>query len=106
MLTILKDTRSKQVDAHAARKEKIKPVKKEILKEIAALEGRTRAVISEKKAHPIPPAYTRPTGGPAISEETAHIRITMERSLKELADREAAASDPSGKGRGQLPGIL
>ncbi|KAI9169755.1 hypothetical protein LWI28_017230 [Acer negundo] len=58
----------------------------------------------QKKAHPSPPAHTRPTSGPVILEETAQMCIAIERSLKELADREAAASDPLGKGKGKLLG--
>ncbi|KAI9196352.1 hypothetical protein LWI28_023192 [Acer negundo] len=111
MLTILKATRSEQADAYAARKKEIKAVKEEILREIAASEGRTRVVISEvsqysrqKKANLIPPAYTGPIGEPVISEEMAQMHIVMERSLKEMADREAAGSDPSGKGKGKLSG--
>ncbi|KAK0594997.1 hypothetical protein LWI29_002460 [Acer saccharum] len=103
--------------------EQIRVANEEILREIAALEGRTRAVISEvedglmqdfaelmtelhvsaynrqKKAHPVPLAHPCPIGGPIISEEEVHMRIAMERSLKEHADREAVSS----KGKGKLP---
>ncbi|KAI9198369.1 hypothetical protein LWI28_014613 [Acer negundo] len=115
-------------DAHAARKEEIRAVKNEILREIPTSKGRTRAVISDiedglmqdftelrtelkvspysrqKKTHPFAPSHTLPTGGPTILQEAAHIRIATERFLKELADKEAAARDPSGKGKGKLPG--
>ncbi|KAK4856999.1 hypothetical protein QYF36_023483 [Acer negundo] len=56
-----------------------------------------------KKAHPFPLSHIPPIGGPAISEEAAQINIATERSLKELADREAAVRDPSSKGKGKLP---
>ncbi|KAI9198382.1 hypothetical protein LWI28_014817 [Acer negundo] len=104
MLKVLKATRSEQVDTHAARKEEIRAVKDEILREITTSEGRTRTVISDKKAHLFAPSHTRPTGRPTISEEAAQIRIATERSLKELADKEAAARDLSGKGKGKLSG--
>ncbi|KAI9164926.1 hypothetical protein LWI28_004559 [Acer negundo] len=117
-----------EADAHATRKEEIRAIKEEILREIAALEGRTMAVISDvedglmqdfakfrtelkvslyirqKKVHSISLGHSYQTGGSVISKESAQMRITMERSLKEMADREAAASDPSGKGKGKLQG--
>ncbi|KAI9169781.1 hypothetical protein LWI28_017559 [Acer negundo] len=42
-----KDVVQKQADVHEARKEEIQAVKDEILREIAASKGRTRAVISD-----------------------------------------------------------
>ncbi|KAI9176540.1 hypothetical protein LWI28_004050 [Acer negundo] len=108
MLKVLKATLSKQTDAHATRKYKIKAVKDEILREIMASERRMRAMISETEEGPsfpsMAPSHICPIGGPAISEEASQKRIATERSLKELADREAAARDPSSKGKGKLLG--
>ncbi|KAI9152777.1 hypothetical protein LWI28_001014 [Acer negundo] len=63
-----------------------------------------KATRRQKKAYPFAPSYTRPTSGPTILEEAAQIHIATERSLKELEDRKAAVRDPSGKGKGKLPG--
>ncbi|KAI9194125.1 hypothetical protein LWI28_003319 [Acer negundo] len=45
ILKVLKATRSEQVDASAARSEEIRKAKEDILREIVALKGRTRAII-------------------------------------------------------------
>ncbi|KAI9165388.1 hypothetical protein LWI28_013198 [Acer negundo] len=130
MLNVLKATRSEQTNAHAAQREEIRAVKDEIIREITTSEGRTRAMINDvedglmqdftelrtelkispynrqKKAHPFAPSHARPTGGPTISEEAAQICIATEMFLKELADKEAAARDPSGKGKRKLSRTL
>ena len=128
MLKALKRTRrlemKEQAAAHAEQVKQIREAKEEILREIAASEGRTMAVISEvedglmqdfaelrtelrvspycrqKKTRPVPSSRSRPIGGPVISEEDAQMRIALERSLKEQADREAASS----RGKEKLPG--
>ncbi|KAI9180636.1 hypothetical protein LWI28_006850 [Acer negundo] len=68
----------------------MRAVKEEILREIAASEGRTRAVISDVED--------------GLMQDFAELRTELKRSLKELADKEAAASDPLGKGKRKLPG--
>ena len=128
MLSALKLTRRLEKKERAAARDRqmkeVRAMKEAILGEIAASEGRTRALISEvedglmqdfaelrtdlhvsqytrqKKAYPFPPEHPRPTGGPVISEEEAQMRMAMERSLKEQAEREARTS----KGKGKMSG--